>query len=69
VVNQFPSPWRGNIDANSFFRTWRTTLAGVLIGFLAGQAMALTWLAMSPASRNAAAQCVKLASQEAKSNY
>jgi hypothetical protein len=68
VVNQLSSLWRGNIDAIPFFRTWRTTLAGVLIGFLAGQAIALTWLAKSPASRNAAAQCVKLASQEAKSN-
>jgi hypothetical protein len=52
----------------------------VLIGFLAGQAMALTWLAMSPGktarerqaleatSRDAAARCFKLVSQEVKSS-
>lgn len=79
-MNQFTSLWRRNLGAESFLRNWRTTLAGLLIGFFIGQAMALAWLALSPgktdrerqlleaASREAAAHCFKLISQEAKSS-
>jgi F420-0:gamma-glutamyl ligase-like protein len=73
--------WRRSIEAVSCSRTWRITLAGVLIGFLAGQAMAITWLALAPAktvqerrlietasrASAAAARCVEQASQEAGS--
>jgi hypothetical protein len=72
VVTIFASLWRVNLDAASFLRASRATFAGVLIGFLVGQAMALTWLALcsgktvrerqssEAASRNAAAPAMAL---------
>lgn len=78
-----PSPlWRRSIDAASCLRAWRITLVGVLIGFLVGQAMAITWLALGPAktvqerqvieaawrASATAAHCGEQASQETKSD-
>ena len=42
---------RCSLAASSRWGVWRTTLAGVLIGFLVGQAMALTWLVSSQAEK------------------
>jgi hypothetical protein len=75
VVTRIPSLWRERICASFFVYRWRATLAGVIVGFLTGQAMALAWLAMSPGRLarerevlEAATHCFKLTSQETKSS-
>lgn len=51
VVTRPPRSWRSGIGAISWLCTWHTTLAGALIGFLMGQAMAVTWIALSHAEK------------------